>query len=108
ADVRVDDEEVRELGPWVVSLTVVCGFRIRSITVGETEIGGAGAGVRRRMGPSRSRGVRGSPPPACFSGSGADPRPTRLIQDAPVGVKCTWKRGCRSSQRWMAGVLWVL
>ena len=24
-----------------------------------------------------------------------------------MGVKCTWKRGWRSSQRWIEGVLWV-
>ena len=32
----------------------------------------------------------------------------RLIQHLPVGVKWTWKRGCRANQRWMRGVLWVL
>jgi len=34
-------------------------------------------------------------------------RSTMLSQDPEVGVKCRWKRGWRSSHRWMSGVLWV-
>jgi hypothetical protein len=34
-------------------------------------------------------------------------RSTWLIHDEPVGVKCMWKRGCRASQAWISGVLWV-
>ena len=33
---------------------------------------------------------------------------TKLSQEADVGVKCKRTRGCRSSQRWMVGLLWVL
>ncbi len=36
---------------------------------------------------------------SCFSVRAANQRSTRLIQDALVGVKCTWKRGWRVSQR---------
>jgi hypothetical protein len=43
-----------------------------------------------------------------FSVSAANQRSTRLIHEAPVGVKCRWKRGWRASQRWIAGVLCVL
>src|SRR5215470_2437262 len=32
---------------------------------------------------------------------------TMLSQEAEVGVKCRWKRGCLLSQRFTAGVLWV-
>ena len=34
-------------------------------------------------------------------------RSTWLIQEEPVGVKCTWKRGWLASQALIAGVLWV-
>src|SRR6185437_6919373 len=34
-------------------------------------------------------------------------RSTWLIQDEPVGVKWTWKRGWRASHSSIAGVLWV-
>ena len=51
--------------------------------------------------------LRWTPRRICFSVSAANQRSTRLIQEAPVGVKCRWKRGCRASQRWMGGVLWV-
>src|SRR6266403_1576938 len=37
----------------------------------------------------------------------AKKRSTMLSQDAEVGVKCKWKRGCALSQRFTAGVLWV-
>src|SRR5881397_3795553 len=43
-----------------------------------------------------------------FFGERREPRSTRLIHEAPVGVKCRWKRGWRASQRWIAGVLCVL
>src|SRR5213593_380853 len=34
-----------------------------------------------------------------FFGERREPRSTRLIHEAPVGVKCRWKRGWRASQR---------
>ena len=34
-------------------------------------------------------------------------RTTWFIQDEPVGVKWTWKRGCRASQVLISAVLWV-
>ena len=34
-------------------------------------------------------------------------RSTRLSQDAEVGVKCRWKRGCAASQLLHLGGLWV-
>jgi hypothetical protein len=34
----------------------------------------------------------------------ANQRSTKLIHEAPVGVKCTWYRGWRTSQRWIRGV----
>ncbi len=37
----------------------------------------------------------------------AKKRSTRLSQEAEVGVKWRWKRGCLSSQRLTVGVLWV-
>ena len=37
----------------------------------------------------------------------AKKRSTILSQDAEVGVKWRWKRGCDLSQRFTAGVLWV-
>ena len=37
----------------------------------------------------------------------AKKRSTMLSQDAEVGVKRRWKRGCALSQRFTAGVLWV-
>ena len=37
----------------------------------------------------------------------AKKRSTRFIQDALVGVKCSLKRGCFSSQACTSGVLWV-
>jgi len=39
--------------------------------------------------------------------SSANQRSTRFSQLAEVGVKCRWKRGWRSSQVLIAGVLWV-
>ena len=42
-----------------------------------------------------------------FSVSSPNQRSTRLSHDELVGVKCSSNRGWRSSQRWMAGVLWV-
>src|SRR4051794_19167521 len=39
--------------------------------------------------------------------SSANHRSTRFIHDDDVGVKWNWKRGWRTSQRWIAGVLWV-
>src|ERR671936_3036587 len=39
--------------------------------------------------------------------SSANQRSTKFSQELEVGVKCSWKRGWASSQRWMAGVLWV-
>src|SRR5919198_458700 len=38
-----------------------------------------------------------------FSVSIPKKRSTRLSQDAEVGVKCRWKRGCRSNQRCATG-----
>jgi hypothetical protein len=32
---------------------------------------------------------------------------TRLSQDAEVGVKCSWMRGCLASQPRTTGCLWV-
>jgi hypothetical protein len=29
-----------------------------------------------------------------------------LIQEEPVGVKWTWKRGCRANHFWISSVLW--
>ena len=37
----------------------------------------------------------------------AKKRSTRLSQDELVGVKCILKRGCRSSQAFTLGCLWV-
>ena len=34
-------------------------------------------------------------------------RSTWLIQDEYVGVKCTWKRGCRASHARTLASLWV-
>jgi len=34
----------------------------------------------------------------------AKKRSTMLSQEAEVGVKCKWKRGCALSQRFTAGV----
>jgi hypothetical protein len=34
-------------------------------------------------------------------------RSMMLSHDALVGVRCTWNRGCRSSQRKAFGCLWV-
>jgi hypothetical protein len=34
-------------------------------------------------------------------------RSSMLSQEAEVGVKCKWKRGCALIQRFAAGVLWV-
>ena len=42
-----------------------------------------------------------------FSVISAKKRSTRLSQDAEVGVKCRWKRGCAASQRRTSAVLWV-
>ena len=44
--------------------------------------------------------------PNLFSVSSANQRSTKLIQEAPVGVKCRWKRGRLSNHRWMVGDLW--
>src|SRR4029077_18187864 len=58
---------------------------------------------------------------ACFSSStllktprrmrfrviSAKKRSTMLSHEPDVGVKCRWKRACRLSQRFTAGVLWV-
>ena len=41
-----------------------------------------------------------------FVGEQAEPAETWFIQDEPVGVKWTWKRGRRSSQVLISGVLW--
>src|SRR5437870_13204365 len=62
----------------------------------------------RRMAASSSRVLRCTPRRSCFSVSAANQRSTRLIHEELVGVKCRWKRGWRSSQRWIAGVLCVL
>jgi hypothetical protein len=45
----------------------------------------------------------------------AKPMPGEIAEEAlgtfsheqPVGVKCTWKRGCRASHRWTFGCLRV-
>ena len=42
--------------------------------------------------------------PKLFLGQRREHRSTRLSHEAPVGVKCRWKRGSRNSQRWIAGV----
>src|SRR5213083_590749 len=60
------------------------------------------------MAASSSRVLRCTPRRSCFSVSAANQRSTRLIHEELVGVKCRWKRGWRVSQRWIAGVLWVL
>src|SRR5271154_7341797 len=39
--------------------------------------------------------------------SSENQRSTRFSHELEVGVKCRTKRGCASSQRWIAGVLWV-
>jgi hypothetical protein len=31
----------------------------------------------------------------------------KLIREAEIGVKCTWKRECRASQRFTASVFWA-
>ena len=51
--------------------------------------------------------LRWTPRRNCWSVSAANQRSTRLIHDAPVGVKGTWNRGWRASQRWISGVLCV-
>jgi hypothetical protein len=33
--------------------------------------------------------------------------PARFSHDELGGVKCRWKRRCRSSHLWVSGVLWV-
>ena len=42
-----------------------------------------------------------------FSVISAKKRSTMLSHEPDVGVKCRWKRVCRLSQRFTAGVLWV-
>ena len=56
------------------------------------------------MGSSNSRVLRWTPRRSCFSVKAANQRSTRFSQEAPVGVKWSWKRGWRSSQRWISGV----
>jgi hypothetical protein len=51
------------------------------------------------MASSSARVLRCTPPRICFSVSVASQRSTRLIHDAPVGVKCRGKRGRLLSQR---------
>ena len=54
---------------------------------------------------SSSRVERKLPRRICFSVKAANQRSTRFSQLAEVGVKCRWKRGRLSSQRWMGGRL---
>ena len=53
--------------------------------------------IQPRMSRSSSMTLRWVERRSLRQVNSANQRSTRLSQDAEVGVKCRWKRGCRSS-----------
>src|SRR3954447_5268747 len=63
--------------------------------------------IQPRMSALSARTERCVPRCSFLVVSSPNQRSTRLSQDELVGLKCRTKRGCASSQRLTAGVLWV-
>ncbi len=63
--------------------------------------------IQPRMSRSSATTLRWAERRSLRQVSSANQRSTRLSQDAEVGVKCRWKRGCRSSHFLTGSVLWV-
>ena len=57
--------------------------------------------------PEFGDALEGAPRRMRFCVISAKKRSTMFSQEAEVGVKCKWKRGCALIQRFTAGVLWV-